>query len=235
MIGKIIINHKGEGFYKVKWSFIEKIAPLYAKAAGVTFNIGFWGIVLAILVGIICAFIQYYKIRGLNAVVKMYIELSRNSPLLIQVFFLYFGLPQIGITLSGTACGIIGLSFLGGSYMAEAFRSGLEAVSKSQIETGLSIGLGNYHIMKSIVLPQSFSISMPQISANIIFLLKETSILSAIAIPELLYVTKSVIGLYYRTNEAFLLLTICYLMLILPLSIVLRFIEKRSRHGEFGY
>lgn len=219
----------------MKWSFIEKITPLYAKAAGVTLSIGFWGVILSMLVGIICAFIQYYKVKGLDRVVKMYIELSRNTPLLIQVFFLYFGLPQIGITLSGTTCGIIGLTFLGGSYMAEAFRSGLEAVAKSQIEAGLSIGLGKYDIMKSIVLPQSFSISLPQISANIIFLLKETSILSAIAIPELLYVTKSVIGLYYRTNEAFLLLTICYLLLILPLSIALRLIEKRSRHGEYGY
>lgn len=218
----------------MKWSFIEKIAPLYAKAAGVTFNIGFWGVILAVLLGVLCAFIQYYKVKGLKRIVGMYIEISRNTPLLIQVFFLYFGLPQIGITLSGTVCAIIGLTFLGGSYMAEAFRSGLEAVSKSQIETGLSIGLSDFDIMKSIILPQSFSISMPQISANIIFLLKETSILSAIAIPELLYVTKSIIGLYYRTNEAFLLLTVCYLLLILPLSIVLRIIEKRSRHGEFG-
>ncbi|MFV0341474.1 MAG: amino acid ABC transporter permease [Anaerocolumna sp.] len=218
----------------MKWSFIEKIIPLYAKAAGVTLSIGFWGVVFAILIGIVCAFLLYYKVKGFSAIVKMYIELSRNTPLLIQVFFLYFGLPQVGVILSGTTCGIIGLAFLGGSYMAEAFRSGLEAVGRSQIEAGLSVGLGNYDIMKSVVLPQSFSVSMPQISANIIFLLKETSILSAIAIPELLYVTKSVIGLYYRTNEALLLLTICYLLLILPISIVLRLIEKRSRHGEFG-
>lgn len=219
----------------MNWSFVEKITPLYAKAAKVTFSIGLWGVITAILLGALCAFIQYYRIKGLNILVGIYIEISRNTPLLIQVFFLYFGLPQIGIVLSGTSCGIIGLAFLGGSYMAEAFRSGLEAVGKSQIEAGLSIGLSDYDVMKFVILPQSFSVSMPQISANIIFLLKETSILSAIAIPELLYVTKSVIGLYYKTNEAFLLLTTCYLLLILPLSIVLRMIEKRSRHGEFGY
>lgn len=118
--------------------------------------------------------------------------------------------------------------------MAEAFRSGLEAVSKSQIETGLSIGLSRMQMMRYVILPQAISVAMPQLSANIIFLLKETSILSAIAIPELLYLTKSMIGLYYRTNEALFLLTISYLLLILPLSILLRLIERRLRHAEFG-
>ena len=218
----------------MKWSFIQKVIPLYIEAAKITFNIGFWGIIAAIILGLISCFILYYRVKGLHTIVKIYIELSRNTPLLIQVFFLYFGLTQIGIKLSGTACGIIGLGFLGGSYMAEAFRGGLEAVSKTQIETGLSIGLNRIQILQYVIIPQATSISMPQISANMIFLLKETSILSAIAIPELLYVTKSIIGLYYKTNEALLLLTVSYLVLILPLSIILRLIERRLRHAEYG-
>jgi polar amino acid transport system permease protein len=218
----------------MNWSFIENSIPLYSKAAAITLAIGFWGVLTAILIGLICCFILYFRIRLLQRIVQFYIELSRNTPLLIQVFFLYFGLPQVGIRLSGTVCGIIGLGFLGGSYMAEAFRSGLEAVSKSQIETGLSIGLSRMQMMRYVILPQSISVAMPQLSANFIFLLKETSILSAIAIPELLYLTKSMIGLYYRTNEALLLLTTSYLLLILPLSVLLRLIERRLRHAEFG-
>ncbi|GAA4653919.1 hypothetical protein GCM10023142_10570 [Anaerocolumna aminovalerica] len=118
--------------------------------------------------------------------------------------------------------------------MAEAFRGGLEAVGNSQIESGLSIGLDKRQMMQYVILPQAISISMPQVSANFIFLLKETSILSAIAIPELLNVTQSLIGLYYKTNESLLLLTVSYLIIILPLSIVLGYIERRLRHAEFG-
>ncbi len=218
----------------MNWSFILKVIPLFSKAAGITLNIGFWGILLSVLVGMVCSLTVFYRIKGLHTIARMYIELSRNTPLLIQVFFLYFGLTQLGIKLSGTACAIIGLGFLGGSYMAEAFRGGIDAVSRTQIEAGLSIGLSSKQIMRYVILPQAASISMPQISANIIFLLKETSILSAIAIPELLYVTKSIIGLYYKTNEALFLLTVSYLILILPLSVLLRHIERRLRHAEYG-
>lgn len=218
----------------MNWSFIQKVIPLFIEASQITLSIGFWGILTAALVGLVSCFVLYFHVPIVRKIVKVYIELSRNTPLLIQAFFLYFGLPQVGITLSGTACAIISLGFLGGSYMTEAFRSGLEAVGKSQIESGLSIGLSRRQLMQYIILPQSISVSMPQISANIIFMLKETSILSAIAIPELLYVTKSLIGLYYKTNEALILLTLCYLILILPLSILLHFIERKLRYAEFG-
>ena len=99
------------------------------------------GILLSLVIGVICAVITTYKVKSLTWLVKGYIELSRNTPLLIQVFFLYFGLSKIGLKLDGFTCGIIGLAFLGGSYMAEAIRGGLEAVSKGQIESALSIGL----------------------------------------------------------------------------------------------
>lgn len=215
-------------------SFIQKVIPMYIEAAFVTLYIGFMGILLAILVGLICCYISYFKIKGLQRIVKIYIELSRNTPLLVQIFFLYFGLPQLGIKLSGTVCGVIGLGFLGGSYMSESFRGGLEAVSTTQIESGLSIGLNRWQLIRYVILPQAISISIPQISANLIFLLKETSILAAIAIPELVFTAKKLIGLYYKTNEALLLLTIGYLLLIFPLSILFRVLERRLRHAEYG-
>lgn len=214
--------------------FIQKVMPMYLEAARVTVSIGFFGILLSVITGLICCYISYYKIKGLQRIVKIYIELSRNTPLLIQIFFLYFGLPQMGIKMSGTMCGIIGLGFLGGSYMAESFRAGLEAVSKNQIESALSIGLNRRQLIRYIMLPQAFSIAVPQIAANVLFLLKETSILGAIAIPELVFTAKTLIGLYYKTNEALLLLTVSYFILILPLSIVFRIAERRLRHAEYG-
>jgi polar amino acid transport system permease protein len=173
-------------------------------------------------------------VKVLKTIVQVYIELSRNTPLLIQLFFLYFGLTKLGITLSEYVCAVIGLSFLGGSYMAEAFRSGLEAVSKSQIESGLSIGLSKAQLVRYVVLPQAFSVSMPSLGANCIFLLKETSIVGAIAVVDLMNVTKNLIGMYYQTFESLLMLVAVYLIMILPLSFFLTWLERKVRYAEFG-
>ena len=94
--------------------FIKQIIPLYADAALLTVRIGLTGIVLSVFVGIVCAVIRWWKIPILHIIVRIYIELSRNTPLLIDLFFLYFALPRMGIKLSSEQCGIIGLTFLGG-------------------------------------------------------------------------------------------------------------------------
>lgn len=214
--------------------FIKKAIPIYIESAYITLYVGILGILLSVIIGLVCCYILYFKTKGLQRIVKMYIELSRNTPLLIQIYFLYFGLPQLGIKLSETTSGVIGLGFLGGSYLAESFRAGLEAVAVSQIESGLSIGLNKWQLLRYVIVPQAFSVSIPQIAANVIFLLKETSILAAIAIPELVFTAKSLIGLYYKTNEALLLLTLGYLIIILPISIIFRILERRLRHGEYG-
>lgn len=214
--------------------FIIESLPLYQEAAVLTLKLAFWGVLFSILFGIICSVIQYFKVKGLQVIVQAYIELSRNTPLLIQLFFLYYGLPKMGIKMSETVCAIVGLTFLGGSYMAEAFRAGIEAVSKTQIEAGLSIGLSKSQLIRYVILPQAFSVSMPSLSANCIFLLKETSVLSAISILDLMNVTKDLIGMYYNTFESLLMLVISYLIIILPLSLFLTWLERKVRYAEFG-
>lgn len=215
--------------------FIMESLPLYIEATKVTLFLAFWGIVLSLIIGFVCSLIRYYKVKGLNQIVGVYIELSRNTPLLIQLFFLYYGLPKMGITLSAEACAIIGLAFLGGSYMAESFRSGLEAVSKAQIESGLSIGLNRKQLIRYVILPQAFSVAIPSLGANGIFLLKETSIVGAIAVADLMFVAKDLIGMYYATFEALAMLVVAYLIILLPLSILLTKLEGRLRYGEFGH
>lgn len=215
-------------------NFIKEYTPLYIEAAKLTISIALVGIVLSIIVGIICAVIQYYKVSVLRRIVSIYIELSRNTPLLVQLFLLYFGLPKVGIKLESVTCAIIGLTFLGGSYMAEAFRSGLESVEKIQTESGLSIGLSRIQIMRHIILPQALSVSIPAICANIIFLIKETSVFSVVALADLMYVAKDLIGLYYNTDEALLMLVIAYLILLLPISIIATLLERRLRYAGFG-
>lgn len=216
------------------FEFINKIIPLYIEAGKLTFRIALIGITGAVIVGFFCSLIKYYKIPVLHKAAGIYTELSRNTPLLIQLFFLYFGLPKLGIMLSSESCAVWGLIFLGGSYMSEAFRSGLEAVADIQTESGLSIGLTNFQVVRYIIMPQAVSISVPAFLANIIFLIKETSVFSAVALADLMYVAKDLIGLYYKTDEALFVLVVSYAAILLPISIVFTIAERKLRYAGFG-
>ena len=218
----------------MNWDFIRQYAPMYVKAAGLTLRIGVYGICLSLVVGLICAVAQYRKVPVLRRVISVYIELSRNTPLLVQLFFLYFGLPKLGVRISAEGCAIIGLTFLGGSYMAEAFRSGLESVEVIQRESAMSLGFSNLQAMRYIILPQALATSVPPLVANMIFLIKETSVFSAIALADLMYVAKDLIGLYYKTTESLGMLVLSYLVLLLPISIVASILERRLRYAGFG-
>ena len=218
----------------VDWEYVAKILPLYGKAAVLTVRIGVLGIFFAILVGLLCSVVRQMKIPVLKQLASVYIELSRNTPLLVQLFFIYYGLPKIGIRTDAETCGVAGLAFLGGSYMAEAFRSGLEAVGRIQHESALSLGLTGLQTFRYVILPQAFAISFPGITANVIFLLKETSVFSAISLMDLMFTAKDQIGLYYKTTECLALLVLFYLVILLPVSLLGSLIERRLRHAEFG-
>lgn len=215
-------------------NFMVKHIPDFVKATKLTLSIATIGVIISIFLGLICCLFIYYDTKFFSKIAKGYIEVSRNTPLLIQLFFLYYGFPQIGIVIEPFTCGVIGLSFLGGGYMAEAFRSGLMSIEKIQIQSGMSLGFTNAQLMRYIILPQAFSISVPQIGANIIFLIKETSVFSAIALGDLMFVAKDLIGMYYKTSEAFTMLVISYLIILVPLTIILTWLERKVRYAEFG-
>lgn len=214
--------------------FIRQNIPLYVEAAFLTARIAGIGVGLSLIIGFWCGILRHYKVTILHRIATGYIELSRNTPLLIQLFFLYFGLPKLGILLSSEACAITGLAFLGGSYMAEVFRSGFASVPISQIESGLSVGLTRRQVFFHVVLPQALSVSVPAFGANVIFLIKETSVFSAVALADLMYVAKDLIGLYYQTEEALFLLVIAYVLLLLPISVACTILERRLRYAGFG-
>ncbi len=214
--------------------FMQEQMPLYVEAAKLTLYIAVFGIILAMVLGLLCSMVRYFKIPLLQQIAGGYIELSRNTPLLIQLFFLYFGLPKIGIVLSSEQCAVVGLTFLGGSYMAEAFRSGLDNVAPIQVESALSLGMTRGQVFSHIILPQAISNSIPAFCANVIFLIKETSVFSAVALADLMFVTKDLIGIYYKTDESLFMLVIAYLIILLPISILCTFIERRVRYAEYG-
>lgn len=214
------------------FNFIHKFLPMYAKAARLTLIIGVIGIALSVIIGLVCALVKYYRVPAARQIASAYIELSRNTPLIVQLFFLYFGLPKAGIVWSSEACGIIGLAFLGGSYMAESFLGGLKSVGKIQLESAESLGFRRLQTMRYIVVPQAATVSVPAICANVIFLLKETSVFSAVSLADLMYVAKDLIGMYYNTWEALLMLVAAYLVLILPISVVFTILEKKLRKAK---
>lgn len=214
--------------------FMVKYLPWYADAAILTVRIALWGILLSLLVGAACAVVRYYRIPVLRRLVSLYVEVSRNTPLLVQLFFLYFGLPKMGVVLSSEVCAVIGLTFLGGSYMAESFRSGLESIEPAQLEAAASLGMGRRLTMAEVVFPQAMAVSVPGLCANVIFLIKETSVVSGIALADLMYVTKDLIGLYYETDEALTMLVVFYLIILLPVSVAASILERRLRHAGFG-
>jgi amino ABC transporter, permease protein, 3-TM region, his/glu/gln/arg/opine family len=216
------------------FEFIKQVIPLYIDAAILTLKIGILGIILAIAVGLLCTIILYKKIPVIRQIVSLYIELSRNTPLLIQLFFIYYGLPKFGIKIDAFVCGVLGLAFLGGSYMCEAFRSGIETIDKIQEESALSLGLSRNQTLFYILIPQAVAISTPAFVANVIFLLKETSVFSAISLMDLMFTAKDLIGLYYKTVESLVLLIFFYLIILLPVSILGSYVERRVRYAGFG-
>lgn len=216
------------------WNVIAESAPLYWDAMLLTLKIGWIGVALATLIGLVSAVVIHFRVPVLRVIFKIYIEIFRNTPLLIQLFFLYFALPKIGVKISAEVCGWLGLGLLGGSYMSEAFRSGIEAIDSIQRESALSLGMTDFQVMTHIILPQAISYSTPAFVANIIFLLKETSVFSAISLMDLMFRAKDLIGLYYNTTEYLAMLVVFYLIILLPVSILGTVLERRLRYASFG-
>ena len=191
-------------------------------------------VLLGTVLGCLIALLRLSRFRLCSGFAKLYITVIRGTPLLVQLFFIYYGFPKIGIRMSAELCGVVGLAFLGGSYMAESFRSGLESVEPIQSESAISLGMNSRQVLGYVILPQAMSTSIPAFVANIIFLLKETSVFSAISLMDLMFTAKDLIGLYYKTTESLFLLVVFYLLILLPVSIVGSLVERRMRYAGFG-
>lgn len=215
------------------FSVIADNIPVYAQAAILTVRVAAKGIVLAFIVGALVAGVRFFRVPVLRQVARAYVEVSRNTPLLVQLFFLYFGLPKLGVVLQSETCAVVGLAFLGGSYMAEAIRAGLEGVAPIQMQSSLSLGMSRTQALRHVIAPQAMALSLPAITANIIFLIKETSVVSIVALPDLVFTAKEQIGQTYETREALFLLVFFYLLILLPISLIAGRVERRVRANVF--
>lgn len=216
----------------MNWSFILEEIPTFAQALVVTLNVSVWGIVLSLIIGVFAAVIESARVPVVRQIIRVYIELSRNTPLLVQLYFIYFGLPKLGVRWSPTQSAIVGLAFLGGSYMAEALRGGLDAVAPIQRESARMLGMNSVQIFSRVILPQALSTAMPGVIANVIFLIKESSVVSAIALADIMYEAKDIMGNDYNTYEALVLLTVSYLIVLLPISLIGTWLERRFDYAR---
>ena len=216
------------------WAFIADHVPDYVSGAWGTLRFGLYGVGCSLALGMICCLLRYFRIPMLKSIAHGYIELARNTPLLVQLFFLYAGLPRMGIRLSAEACAVIGLTFLGGAYMSEAFRSGLESVDQTQREAGECLGLTRGQNIRYVLLPQALATAVPALFANVIFLIKETSMFSVLAMMDLMNVADTLRTSGGRTIEVLFMLVVAYLALLLPISLAATFMERRLRYAGFG-
>lgn len=218
----------------MSWTIIQQSLPQFAKGFRLTLWLSLIGILGAIVVGLIASMLQYFRVPVISRIIDIYVEVARNTPLLIQLFFLYYAFPVMGWKMSAETCGIIGLIFLGGAYVAEGFTGGFNGVSPNQIDNGRALGMNNFQLARYVILPQGFALSVPALAANIIFLIKETSIFSVIAIPELTNTALDLIGMYYRSNEYLFVLVVAYAIILIPLILILNWLERKVRYGSFG-
>lgn len=203
--------------------------PKFMDALELTVGIGFFGMVLAVIWGLVLIGPRMSSRSWIRTPVIAYIELVRNTPLLLQVYVVYFGLPIFGILISGFFCGVIGLASQHGAFLAEIYRGGIEAVSKHQREAGKALGMTQLQSMRLVILPQALIKIAPLMSNQLVLLIKDTAVVSAIGVMELTLAAKVTIERSAATMEVFVLIAILYLILTSSLGLVARGLETWQR------
>ena len=206
---------------------LAEYLPLLAKGALVTVEVFACALVVATLLGMVWALMRVSRVRALSRFSKALINIIRGIPILVQLFYIYFVFPEIGIQLSAFEAGVIGLGFAYSCYMAEVFRAGIEAVDPGQVEAAQSLGMSRVLILWRVVLPQAFKISLPPYGNTCIMLLKDTSQTSIITVAELSFQGRLIASSTFKNTEIFTLVAVWYLAMCVPLILLVGRLEKK--------
>jgi His/Glu/Gln/Arg/opine family amino acid ABC transporter permease subunit len=218
---------KGGKTMGLDFAYMANIFPLLLTGLKLTLWISGLAILFSLLIGITGAIIRTLNIPILSQLVTIFVEITRNTPLFVHVFFLYFGLPTVGITLSAVTVGILTLSIWGGAYAVENFRSGTDAVSKSLIESGQSLGLSIGQIVRYIIVPLGFRISFPSFSNTAISLIKNSAYMTSIGAAEMTFVAMDRMAYDFKTYEILISVAVIYLAVIWSASFLFSQIERK--------
>lgn len=194
--------------------------------------LGLWLAVISLaigcIIGILTAYARLSGKKWLSVPVWAYVEFIRCTPLLLLIFFLYFGLPEFDITfMDKTESFVLSLSLYAGAYMSEVFRAGLSSIPKQYVEAAKAIGLRPWQRQAYVVLPVMFRITLPAVSNNLISLFKDTSLAAAIAVPELTFIARQINANTFRVMEVWLTASALYLATAYLIAILLRQVERR--------
>ncbi len=215
-------------FYTVLQSF-----DLFLRGVWTTLLYTVGSIAIGLVVGLIVAFARLSRFMALRLLARSYQEIFRCTPLLMQILWAYYALPLIlGFTISNTAAGLLMLSLYVGSFYSEIFRGGINAIDKGQHEAALAIGMSGTQAMRYIILPQAIKKMMPAFINQSVIQVKNTSLLYAISIAELTYMTSVVNSETYRPLEAYTLAGVMYFVMLFPLTQFADMFERRMRRSD---
>ncbi len=187
---------------------------------------------LALLIAVAVAMVQYARVRGLQRLCRIYIWIIRCTPLLVQLYLVYYGLPSVGIVLDAFPTVVLVFGFNEGAYMAESMRAALEAVPSGQLEAGYCVGMSYMQIMFHVVLPQAFRTAVPPLFNSLISMVKETSLASTITVAEMFRQAIMINGRVYETLGLYTEVALIYLAFCSLLTVLQRQAEKRlSAYG----
>ena len=209
-----------------RWDFAIEILPQMLWATLNTILAAGIGYAIAAVVGLLFLLGQRTPIKIVNMINREIVEFIRSTPLLIQLFFVYFVLPQFGITLSAWVCGMITIGLHFGTYLSEVYRGALEGVPKTQWEACRALNFSTFYTYRKIVLPQAFPIAIPGMGNYLVGIFKDTPLLSTIGVAELFHAATAVGGYHYRYLEPYTIVSIIFLTLSIPAAIWIRKIEK---------
>lgn len=206
---------------------ISQNLPALVAALGLTIQIAIGATILGLLLGLVTAICRMGPIRPLRWLATSYIEIIRNTPALVQVFIIYYGLGQLGLRLPALTAMILALGINNGAYLAEIFRGGLQSVRRGQLEAAAALALPSRSTFLGVVLPQAIRSIWPALTNQTIQIVLATSLAATIGMPELVNTAMYFISRTYRTNEFLLAVTVMYALLTLSVSLVSRIVANR--------
>jgi polar amino acid transport system permease protein len=215
-----------------RWDFAIEILPGMLLATLNTIMAAGIGYAIAMIVGLLFLLGQRTPIKFVNIINREIVEFIRSTPLLIQLFFVYFVLPQFGITLSAWVCGMITIGLLFGTYLSEVYRGALEGVPKTQWEACRALNFTTFYTYRRIVLPQAFPIAIPGMGNYLVGIFKDTPLLSTIGVAELFHAATAVGGYHYRYLEPYTIVGIIFLILSVPAAMGIRKLESSVNKSQ---
>ena len=217
---------------------MREVSPLLARGMVITIQTTIVALIIALALGLFFCLLGMSKSLALRLIAKAYIWAIRGTPLLVQTFFVYFGVPQLiqfmglDFRLTPFAAGVITLSMNAGAYIAEIFRGGIQAIDHGQMEAARSLGLSHYRAMFRIILPQAVRVSIPALVNQFIISLKDTSIISIISLADIVYQARIYIGRTMQSFATWTIVGVYYLVIITVLSQISIYVEKRLDYGQ---